>query len=116
MGEVWAVEAIALNFLMELSLPDCSMSFGEIRFLKQDHVNDSDFGLAILKVCLCLSKYFFLKIKKYLNKNRHFMYQTLTSESQNNSTTCINLMQTVRRLDMWVAPNMNSITNTGYDG
>ena len=34
MGEVWAVEAIALNFLMELSLPDCSMGFGEIRFLK----------------------------------------------------------------------------------
>ena len=34
MGEVWAVEAVALNFSIELDFTDCSMGFGEIRFLK----------------------------------------------------------------------------------
>ena len=30
MREVWAVEAITLNFLTELGFTDCSMGFGEI--------------------------------------------------------------------------------------
>ena len=35
MGKVWAVDAIALNFLTELDSIDCSMwVFGEITFLK----------------------------------------------------------------------------------
>ena len=31
MGEVWAVESIALNFSTELDFTDCSMGFEEIR-------------------------------------------------------------------------------------
>ena len=34
MGEAWAVDTIALNFPMELDSTDCSMGFGEIRFMK----------------------------------------------------------------------------------
>ena len=49
MGEVWAVEAITLNFSTELGMTGCSMGFGEIRFLKWCHVNDSNYWfLAIL--------------------------------------------------------------------
>ena len=42
MGEIWAVEAITLNFLMELDFTGCSVGFGEIRFLKWCHINDSN--------------------------------------------------------------------------
>ena len=49
MGKVLAVEAITLNFLMELNFTGCSMGFGEIRFLKWRHINDSNsWFLAIL--------------------------------------------------------------------
>ena len=34
MGKVWAIDAIALNFLTELDFTDCCIDFGEIRFLK----------------------------------------------------------------------------------
>ena len=34
MGKEWAVDTIALNFLTELDFTDCSIGFGEIRFLK----------------------------------------------------------------------------------
>ena len=33
MGQVWAVDAIALNFSSELDFTDCSRSFEKIRFL-----------------------------------------------------------------------------------
>ena len=32
MTEVWADDAIALDFSTELDFTDCSMGFGEIRF------------------------------------------------------------------------------------
>ena len=34
MGKGWAVDAIALSFSKELDFIDCSIGFGEIRFLK----------------------------------------------------------------------------------
>ena len=34
MSEVWAVDAIALNFVTQLDSTGCSMGFGEVRFLK----------------------------------------------------------------------------------
>ena len=34
MGEVWSDDGIALYFSMELDFTDCSMGYGEIRFLK----------------------------------------------------------------------------------
>ena len=34
MGEVWAVDIIALNFSTELDFTACSIGFGEIRYLK----------------------------------------------------------------------------------
>ena len=44
MGKVLAVEAITLNFLMELNFTGCSMGFGEIRFYLdfRHHINDSN--------------------------------------------------------------------------
>ena len=74
MGEVWAVDAIALNFSKELDSTECYVCFGEIRFLKWRDVNNSNsWFLAILNEFsegLCIqANIFFLKIKKCLNKN-----------------------------------------------
>ena len=50
MCEILAVDPMALNFLMELDSTDnCSMGFGEIRFIKWHDVNNSNsWFLAIL--------------------------------------------------------------------
>ena len=74
------------KFSMELDSTDCSISFGEIRFLKWRNINSSNsWFLAILngfsEGCLYQTNIFFLKIKQYLNKNRYFMCQILTSDS-----------------------------------
>ena len=42
MGEVWAAEAIVLSYFTELDFTDYSMGFGEIKFLKWHHVNNSN--------------------------------------------------------------------------
>ena len=34
MGKVWTVDAVTINLSKELDFTDCSMGFGEIRFLK----------------------------------------------------------------------------------
>ena len=54
-SEIWAkhgqltINTIALNFWMEYSTTECSVSFGKIRFLKRRDVNNSNFWfLAIL--------------------------------------------------------------------
>ena len=41
-GEVWAVDAITLNFLTKLDSTDCSMGLGDIRYLKWHDVNNSN--------------------------------------------------------------------------
>lgn len=42
MGNIWAVGAIVLNFIMEVDSIKYYMVFREIRFLKQHDVNNSN--------------------------------------------------------------------------
>ena len=65
MGEVWASDAIALNFLKKLDSTDCSMWV-------QERLDFYSWFLAILKEFSGLPLFrliFFLKIKWDFNKN-----------------------------------------------
>ena len=42
MGNIWAVGAIVLNFIMEVDSIKYYMAFREIRFLKRHDVNNSN--------------------------------------------------------------------------
>ena len=48
MGEVWLVDAIALNYSMELNSTNCSMGFGEICFLRWCNLKNSNFWFLII--------------------------------------------------------------------
>ena len=79
--------------------------FGETRFLKWCDVINSNswffrrFAFTVFKLT------FFSGIKKDFDKNRYFMCQMVTSGSLPH--TCVNLMQTVGRFNMWVTSKTN---------
>ena len=83
--------------------------FGEIRFLMwRDVINSNSWLLAIIKEFsegLPLFKviFFVLKLKRVLTKI-DISWVKSWSEGYTHPPTCINLMQTVGRLDMWVTP------------